>query len=163
MTWKKVILEGQGASLYCLGEGKGDLEQVEREFQVLIWPQQERRSRLEAAIRRAGIAASSTRGSSPDQAPTSSPLSHADLEVVLGSLEKQQVQFVALVIYMHLLYFPFRKPNIKYYIDVILYNNTLCMPYTGGWSGCTNGQHTTAILCVGHLFEFSIKRIPDQL
>ncbi|XP_046896608.1 protein mono-ADP-ribosyltransferase PARP14-like isoform X2 [Hypomesus transpacificus] len=67
------------------------LEDFKTILDCMTWKKQERRSRLEAAIRRAGIAASSTRGSSPDQAPTSSPLSHADLEVVLGSLEKQQV------------------------------------------------------------------------
>ncbi|XP_067101248.1 uncharacterized protein [Osmerus mordax] len=97
MTCGKVVLDGQGALLYYLGEGKGNLEQVERFFQVVILPQQDRQARSAAAIR-AVSAASSTRGSSPHPAPTSSPLSQACLEVVLGSLEDQRVD--ALVVPM---------------------------------------------------------------
>ena len=81
---KKVLVD------YQLNQA--EVHKMERDFrEVLIWPRQDRPAT--SVISRAVSAACSTRGSSPNQAPKfpSSLLSQADLEVVLGSLEDQQV------------------------------------------------------------------------
>lgn len=86
MTWQEVVLDEQGALNYYLGEGKKNMELVESSCSVLIWPQQDRQVRGAAGSTKAGSATTSTRRSRPDPA-----VIQARLEVVLGSVEDQQV------------------------------------------------------------------------